>query len=140
MSSVIPFSESESYDPSNSVSPLITEDVEIRGDLAFGTQLEFNGRFEGCITSEGYLVIGEAALVKGNITAGSAVIAGKIQGEITVADKIHLKAEAVIHGDIKASTVTIEDGAYVSGKIVTAPTERSEVDFSNIFMRILSKK
>ncbi|GEM_PF-1624589 len=120
--------------------PMINEDVEIRGELAFGERLDFNGRFEGTIQSDGYLTVGEAALVKGNVYVGSALIAGKIQGEVVVADRLHLKPEAIIHGDVKAASIVIEDGAYITGKIITTPNERSSVDFSLLFSRLLPKK
>jgi len=119
--------------------PVITEDVEIKGELAFSGELEFNGRFEGTLESDGSLLVGEKAIIKGNVGAESAVISGKIQGDVKATGRIHLRAEAMIYGDIRAYAIVIEEGASVDGKVVTTQTEKAAPDFSTIFTRLTNK-
>jgi cytoskeletal protein CcmA (bactofilin family) len=120
--------------------PIITEDVEIKGELSFSGELEFHGRFEGSIESEGSITIGQNAIIKGGISANSADIAGKMQGNVTTTGRVHLRPEAMIYGDIKASVVVVEEGATVDGRIITNTTEKAQPDFSNIFTRLQSRK
>ncbi len=120
--------------------PVITEDVEICGELAFSGELEFNGRFEGSLESDGILHVGQAAIIKGGITAESAVIAGKVQGDVRVTGKVHLRSSAVILGNVDASIVSIEEGAQVQGKVVTSASEKALPDFSSIFTRLTGGK
>lgn len=120
--------------------PVITEDVEIKGELSFSGELEFNGRFDGVIDSEGSITVGQSAIIKGNITANSADIAGKMQGNVTSAGRVHLRPEAMIYGDIKASVVVVEEGATVDGRIITSTVEKTAPDFSNIFTRLSNRK
>lgn len=120
------------------VRPVITEDVEIKGELAFSGELEFNGRFEGQLKSGGSLTVGESAMIKGTINAESAIIAGKIQGDVTAVARVHLRPEAMVFGDIKAKVIVIEEGALVDGKILITDTDRPTPDFENIFSRVTS--
>jgi cytoskeletal protein CcmA (bactofilin family) len=134
-----PSYSSEKYSSvGGSVRPVITEDVEIKGELAFSGELEFNGRFEGQLKSGGSLTVGESALIKGTLNAESAVIAGKIQGDITATGKIHLRPEAMVFGDIRAKVIVIEEGALVDGKILITDTDRPSPDFDNMFSRVSS--
>ncbi|MEZ5405721.1 MAG: polymer-forming cytoskeletal protein [Verrucomicrobiia bacterium] len=118
-----------------SQSPIITEDVELKGELAFTGELEFNGRFEGTLDSDGALTIGDRAIIKGNINASSAIVSGKVQGNIVVTGKAHIQSNAIIHGDIQASTIEIEEGASVNGKLTTKG-DRETPNFNNIFTRL----
>jgi len=118
--------------------PVITEDVEIKGELAFTGELEFNGRFEGQLKSGGTLTIGDTALLKGTINAESIVIAGKIQGDVTASNRIHLRPEAMVLGNIKAKVIVIEEGAFVDGKILISDADRSTPDFDNMFSKVSS--
>jgi cytoskeletal protein CcmA (bactofilin family) len=119
--------------------PVITEDVEIRGELAFSGELEFNGRFEGHLESDGVLRVGEKAIIKGGISAESAIIAGRVQGDVTVTGRAHLRAQALILGDIHAAVVIIEEGAWIEGKVYTTAQDREAPDFSNMFARLGAK-
>jgi cytoskeletal protein CcmA (bactofilin family) len=119
--------------------PVITENVEIRGEMSFAGELTFNGRFEGDINAEGHLTIGEQALIKGNVLAGSADIGGKISGSVLASGQVHLQAQAVILGDVTAESVSIEQGAFVKGKVTTTQTAQSSDDFSHLFQRLGTK-
>jgi cytoskeletal protein CcmA (bactofilin family) len=131
-----PVTPTETYSTiGGSQSPIITEDVELKGELAFTGELEFNGRFEGTLDSDGALTIGERAVIKGNINASSAVVSGKVQGNIVVSGKAQIRSNAIIHGDIQASTIEIEEGASVNGKLTTKG-DRETPNFNNIFTRL----
>jgi cytoskeletal protein CcmA (bactofilin family) len=122
--------------PAQGSHPIITEDVEIRGEITFTGRLEFNGRFEGTLDSGGELIVGEEALIKGSIHVETADIAGKIQGDVATTGRVRLRPEAIIHGDIKAGVVVVEEGAIVEGRITTSQPDRPAPDFSNIFTRL----
>lgn len=127
----------ETYSSIGSQCPLITEDVELKGELAFTGELEFNGRFEGTLDSDGAITVGDRAIIKGNINAASAVVSGKIQGNIITTGKVHVRANAIIHGDIQATVIEIEEGASVNGKLVIK-NDRETPNFGNIFTRLNS--
>ena len=125
------------YDsPSRTAHPIITEDVEIRGEITFSGRLEFNGRFEGTLDSGGELIVGESAVVKGTVQVETADIAGKIMGDVITTGRVHLRPEAMIYGDVKAGVIVVEEGAIVDGKISITQPDRPAPDFANIFSRL----
>gem|GEM_PF-1303453 len=131
---------SDTYSAIGTGRPVITEDVEIKGELAFSGELEFNGRFEGTLDSDGSLIVGEKAVIKGDIGAETAIVAGKVQGDIKTLNKVHLRPDAMVYGDIQAGTVVVDEGAVVEGKITTTTNERGAPDFNNIFSRLVGGK
>ena len=72
-------------------------------------------RTEGNITCSGSVKIGQGSVVIGDITAGAAVIAGAVKGNLDVKGPVILDASAVIKGNIKAKSVQLINGAVLEG-------------------------
>ena len=105
---------------------MLSSDVEIKGKVRFTNDLVVDGKIEGEIDSDGSLTVGENARVRAEIRTRSVVIYGKVHGNITVSDRVELKANAELVGDIKAGTLSIEAGAIFVGKsTVGAPSGSS---------------
>ncbi len=101
---------------------MLSSDVEIKGQVRFTNDLVVDGKIEGEIDSDGSLTVGENARVRAEIRTRSVVIYGKVHGNITVSERVELKANAELVGDIKAATLSIEAGAIFVGKsMVGAP-------------------
>lgn len=94
---------------------ILSSDVEIKGKLRFSNDLIIDGRIEGEVNSEGDLTIGENAKIVGNIKTRSVVVFGKVEGNITVTDRCELKQNAILHGDVVAGKLAIEEGATFMG-------------------------
>ncbi len=94
---------------------ILSSDVEIKGKLRFSNDLIIDGRIEGEVNSEGDLTVGENAQIVGNIKTRSVVVFGKIEGNITVSDRCELKQNAILHGDVTAGKLAIEEGATFMG-------------------------
>ncbi|GAA5495660.1 protein CcmA, bactofilin family [Rubritalea squalenifaciens DSM 18772] len=102
---------------------MLSSDVEIKGRVKFTNDLVVDGKIEGEIDSDGSLTVGENARVRAEIRTRSVVIYGKVHGNITVTDRVEIKANAELVGDIKAATLSIEAGAIFVGKsTVGAPS------------------
>jgi cytoskeletal protein CcmA (bactofilin family) len=100
---------------------LLSADVEIKGSIKFQNDLTIDGKVEGEIASPGNLTVGENAEIRGEIKTKSVTVHGKVHGNITVEERCELKARAVLHGDLKASRLVIEDGATFVGKSEVTP-------------------
>lgn len=94
---------------------ILSSDVEIKGKLRFSNDLIIDGRIEGEVNSEGDLTVGENAQIVGNIRTRSVIVFGKVDGNITVTDRCELKQNAVLHGDVVAGKLAIEEGATFMG-------------------------
>ena len=105
---------------------LLASDVEIKGSLKFSDELILDGSVDGEVNSDsGHLTVGENARIKGEVKTKGVVVYGKVDGNITVTDRCELKADAEIVGDIKAGTLSIEEGAAFMGQsqVGTAATK-----------------
>jgi cytoskeletal protein CcmA (bactofilin family) len=100
---------------------LLSADVEIKGSLKFQNDLTIDGKIEGEISSPGILTVGENAEIRGEIKTKSVTVFGKVHGNITVEERCELKSHAVLHGDLKAARLVIEDGATFVGKSEVTP-------------------
>jgi len=97
---------------------VITVDSAMQGSLTFKdpVHLRINGRFEGTLEAQGVLEIGEEATVEATITAEDILIFGKVRGDIVATKRVALRSHAVLDGNIKTPTLTIEEGALFQGR------------------------
>lgn len=102
---------------------ILTADVEIKGNIKFSGELTFEGKLDGEVHTEGTLVLGDSAVINGNIHAQSVTVRGKINGNIVAKEKIEIKSKAEVFGDIRASKLTIEEGVTFVGKTEVNPNK-----------------
>jgi cytoskeletal protein CcmA (bactofilin family) len=113
---------------SNSPKNVLANDVEIKGSLKFQQDLSIDGKVEGEITSpNGVLVVGQNAELRGEIKTKSVTVYGKVHGNITVDERCELKANAQLHGDLKAARLVIEEGATFVGKSEVTPNKVTQM-------------
>ncbi len=97
------------------------EGVTFRGELRFERLLRIDGTFEGELVSQGRVIVGPKGKVKANLNLKSAVIEGKVEGNITVEERLELRSEASVQGDIKAKSLTVDDGVTIMGLVEVNP-------------------
>jgi cytoskeletal protein CcmA (bactofilin family) len=96
----------------------IGKSVIIKGELSGSEDLYLDGEVEGNIDLHDHnLVIGPNGRVRANVQAKDVVIHGKVDGNVTGADKVELKKSALLNGDINTQRIVIEDGAFFKGAI-----------------------
>jgi len=104
--------------PSTTQSAHIGKSVRIKGEVSGSEDLFIDGNVEGNIRLDGNkLTIGQNGQVRANISATTVTIGGKLEGNVHATDRAELKKSAVVMGDIVASRVAIEDGAYFKGSL-----------------------
>jgi len=79
--------------------------------------VRIDGEFNGEIQSEGTLVIGKEAKVKGTVVVGQLVQSGCIEGDVRAKDKVVLYKDAEFYGTLQAPVMVVEEGARVKGQI-----------------------
>jgi cytoskeletal protein CcmA (bactofilin family) len=112
----------------------IAQGTTINGTLVSSGGLRIDGHFEGDITAEGKLVIGEKGYVKGTITCNDSEIEGKINGTITGKGLMYLKATAVFEGDLNYGQLKTDPGATINGrttKIVEGQSSKKVIPSAN---------
>jgi cytoskeletal protein CcmA (bactofilin family) len=100
--------------PKGPASPsLLSTDLMISGNINSTGEIQIDGTFEGDIKAE-TLLIGETALVKGEIIADTVRVHGRIEGLVR-ARVVSLAKSAHVVGDVLHSELAIEQGAYLEG-------------------------
>ncbi len=110
---------------------ILTSDVQLTGTLKFDTELIFDGKLEGEIISEGTLILGKNAVVKGEVRTKSVTIHGTVNGNVTVQERCELKSNAELLGDLKAMRIIIEEGATFIGHSEVTPTKTASFSRSS---------
>jgi cytoskeletal protein CcmA (bactofilin family) len=100
----------------------LTEDANIKGSIKFGQSMRIDGNFEGELTSDsGELVVGKAGNVRATIKVRSAIVEGRVDGNIKASDRVELKQNAHLIGDLQAKTLVVEKGVVFVGKCNVNP-------------------
>jgi cytoskeletal protein CcmA (bactofilin family) len=100
----------------------LTQDAEIKGTIKFGEAMKIDGNFEGeLISDNGELVVGKTGNVKAEINVKNAVVEGRVDGNIKASDKVELKQNAHLIGDLQAKTLVIEEGVVFVGQCNVNP-------------------
>jgi cytoskeletal protein CcmA (bactofilin family) len=105
--------------------------VDFKGKAQFEGTVRVDGNFEGEITIDDTLIIGETAVIKGTITGGTIVSSGRIEGVITANKKIQLLKPAVLIGDVHTPTFAMEEGVYFQGECDMGAAPNLEMDIDD---------
>ncbi len=109
-------------DSSGSSQSVISSEVEIKGTVQSSGSVRIDGKLEGELHCGGDAIIGESAVVQGNLNVNSASVEGQLNGNILAKDRIELKASARVTGDIKAKRLSVEDGVTFVGRSEVNPS------------------
>jgi cytoskeletal protein CcmA (bactofilin family) len=90
----------------------------IKGEISGSESLYIDGKVEGTINLPGNRVtVGRNGQVAANITAREIVVLGKIRGNVAATDRVDIRSEGALTGDVAAARISIEDGAFFKGGI-----------------------
>lgn len=93
------------------------------GKLNFQGAVRIDGHFEGEVISDGTLVVGQDAVVEGQVQVGQLVLSGNIRGEVVASEKVVLHKSANLIGDIKTPVLMVEEGAVLEGRLTMGSLE-----------------
>ena len=99
----------------NAISRIAAGTVIIGGEIKTQCDIRFDGDYTGNITSQSRVIVGETALLKGEIRCESLDVFGTLEGDVFVKDTMTIKSEATFTGHIQSSRLVIELGAKFEG-------------------------
>ena len=96
----------------------IGKSVIIKGELSGSEDLTIEGQVEGKIElRQNVLTIGPNGKIKAQVTAKTVVVEGQVQGNISATERVDIRDNGTVDGDLVAPRVAIADGAHFRGAI-----------------------
>ena len=90
----------------------------VKGEVSGSESLYVDGKVEGAINLPGNRVtIGRNGQVAASINAREVVVLGKVKGNVSASDRVDIRSEGSLTGDVIAQRISIEDGAFFKGGI-----------------------
>jgi cytoskeletal protein CcmA (bactofilin family) len=98
--------------------------LHIKGQLTGTEDLQIDGKVDGPISLNGHqLTVGPTAVLNSEIHAGEVVVFGKVVGNLHARDRVDVKTDGSVIGDISTARISIEDGAHFKGRIEIDPAK-----------------
>ncbi len=102
-----------------SINTIIGKGSSITGNLHINGFVRLDGDIDGNLETDGNVIIGDNARIKGDVKAKSVIISGIVVGNIIAQDTIKILSEAAVLGDVISKKVQIDDKATFNGKLIS---------------------
>ena len=118
---------------------VIGKSVMIKGQIFSREDLTIDGEIDGSVElHEHRLTVGPNGKLQAGVKAREVVVLGTIHGNVEASDKIDIRKDAKLVGDIKTARIVIEDGAYFKGSIDIARPEAAKTQSSQSKAQVAS--
>jgi cytoskeletal protein CcmA (bactofilin family) len=92
--------------------------IEIKGKVTGDEDLQIDGKVEGSVVLNGQrLTVGRTGQLNSEVWAREVVVYGKLTGNVHASDRVEIKKDGSVTGDITTARISVEDGAYFKGRI-----------------------
>jgi cytoskeletal protein CcmA (bactofilin family) len=121
-----------SYTPVKTTNPpleqaTIGRSLVIKGEVSGSESIFIDGRIEGTIVfPDSRVTIGRNGNVAANVNAKELVVMGKVQGNVECADRIDIRSEGVLTGDVITHRISVEEGAVLKGGVEVRTDKRDQ--------------
>ncbi len=99
-----------------------------KGEIDSKGTLRIDGNVDGNIKAD-WVILGEKANLRGNITAGGIIVGGKVEGNLMAKEIIEIKSKGQVFGDISTSKLTIAEGGRLDGRSTMIKDDSKIVEF-----------
>jgi len=121
-----------SYTPVKTVNPpleqaTIGRTLVIKGEVSGSESLFIDGRVEGTISlPDNRVTVGRNGHVVANVSAKEVVIMGKVQGNVQCTDRLDLRSEGSLTGDVITHRISVEEGSILKGGVEVRTQEKKD--------------
>ena len=95
----------------------LASDVEVDGDVTSRGSVRIDGRVNGGVRAGGTVLVGTDGVVRGDLSAANAVVAGRVEGCVVVENRTELQGTARIDGEMRTAVLRLDDGAILNGTV-----------------------
>jgi cytoskeletal protein CcmA (bactofilin family) len=116
--STSPSRPTESFDAPRAGNAALGKSVSVKGQIFSREDLTIDGEVEGTIEMQEHrLTIGANGKVRASVKAREVIVLGTLHGNVETGDRLDIRKEAKLVGDIRTARIVIEDGAYFKGNV-----------------------
>jgi cytoskeletal protein CcmA (bactofilin family) len=116
--------EESSTPPAGNGDLLLGEGAEFEGKLTFAGTVRIDAKFKGSIFTNDVLVVGEHARIDADITCGTVIVHGEVNGNIKARTAVELHRPARLRGSVESPSLAIDKGAVFQGESRMSPAEK----------------
>ena len=98
-----------------SISTFIGSDTKIEGTLIASSSVRIDGTVVGGVCAEGTVVLPQSGQIQGNVIADNIIVAGVVDGNLTINDKTNIEPTGEVYGDINTSKILIDEQSVFQG-------------------------
>lgn len=121
----------ETNNETHETDTIIGPSVKVEGDFVTEGNIIVEGTICGSIKTAKNLKVGPKSRIFANTTAENALVAGEIQGNVSIVNRLELTSTAKIFGDIRTTKLVMAEGAVITGKCLMGDKTKSlRPDFS----------
>jgi len=125
--SSVPNRPTESFDATRAGTAVLGKSVVVKGQILSREDLTIDGEVEGTIEMQEHrLTVGQNGKVRASVKAREVIVLGTLHGNVETGDRIDIRKEAKLVGDIRTARIVIEDGAYFKGNVDIVRVELSK--------------
>lgn len=110
---------------SGELNALLGRGSEFEGKLTFEGTVRIDGKFTGTIVTNDVLVVGEGAKVAAEITCGTIIVHGEVNGNVKAKSSVELHQPAKVRGNLETPSLMIEKGVVFEGQCKMEGVERA---------------
>lgn len=107
---------------------IIGQGMHVTGDLETNGVLKIEGRVTGTIRASDQVLVGQGAVVQGDIITREAVVGGEVHGSITAQERVEVQATSLVTGDIVTARIAIHEGGRVNGAMRMETEKKAEAE------------
>ena len=116
--STAPIRPTESFDAPRTGNAVLGKSVVVKGQILSREDLTIDGEVEGTVEMQEHrLTIGPNGKVRASVKAREVIVLGTLHGNVETSERLDLRKEAKLVGDIRTARIVIEDGAYFKGNV-----------------------
>ena len=124
-SATVPAAPAKREEPRESEDLLLGAGVQFEGKLTFKGTVRIDAKFTGSIVTNDALIVGERAKIDAEISCGTVVVGGEVNGNIKAKTGVELHKSAKVRGDVETPSLAMEKGALLHGHLKMMPGESS---------------
>jgi cytoskeletal protein CcmA (bactofilin family) len=106
---------------------LVGTESTVKGDITTNGTVRIDGTVEGNVEAD-WVVLGEKALIKGDVSARGVIVGGRVEGNLRVREICEIKNKGELYGEIVTAKLTIAEGAVFDGRSTMRNEEAKVVD------------